>query len=103
RGGGPIYLAILSQPPGSVDGRIRLTVQGETVEHKLGLADIAARSLELMTTATVEATLSPPASPEPAWRQVMDRLSRTAAEAYRDVVRTDDFIAYFREATPEQE
>ena len=64
RGGGPTYLAIQSQPPGSVDGRLRVTEQGEMVQAKFGLPGLAFRTLELYTAATLDATLSPPALPE---------------------------------------
>src|SRR5262249_3245122 len=57
RGGGPTYLAIQSQPPGSVDGTIRVTEQGEMIQAKFGLEDIAVRTLEVYTTATLDATL----------------------------------------------
>lgn len=104
RGGGPTHLAILSQPPGSVDGSLRLTIQGEMVEAQFGLPGIAERNLELYTTACLEAELQPPAAPEPAWRDVMDRLSTTAAASYRSIVRDNpDFVPYFRAATPEPE
>ena len=53
RGGGPTYLAIQSQPPGSVEGRLRVTEQGEMIQAQFGLPDIAARTLELYTTATL--------------------------------------------------
>jgi phosphoenolpyruvate carboxylase len=103
RGGGPIYLAILSQPPGSVDGRLRVTVQGETVEASFGLPDIAVESFELYVNATLEATLHPPAAPGPAERVVMDRLGSLAAGAYRRWVQDPAFLRYFATATPERE
>ena len=78
RGGGPTYLAIQSQPPGSVDGRLRVTEQGEMVQAKFGLPGLAIRTLELYTSATLDATLSPPAPPEPAWRARMDALADRA-------------------------
>ncbi|MHC4832074.1 MAG: phosphoenolpyruvate carboxylase, partial [Planctomycetota bacterium] len=78
RGGGPTYLAIQSQPPGSVDGRLRVTEQGEMIQAKFGTEGIAARTLELYTTATLQATLTPPRTPEPAWREVMSRRTRLA-------------------------
>src|SRR4030095_12639922 len=62
RGGGPTYLAIQSQPPGSVDGTLRVTEQGEMIQAKFGLPGIALRTLEVYTTATLEATLSQPAA-----------------------------------------
>ena len=103
RGGGPVSLAILSQPPGSVDGRLRITVQGETIEAKLGLAGIAERSMELAATATLRATLAPPPPPTPAHRALMDEMAASAARAYRDVVRSEQLLAYFKQATPEGE
>ena len=60
RGGGPTWLAIQSQPPGSVDGRLRVTVQGEMIQAEFGLVGIALRTLEVYTTATLDATLAPP-------------------------------------------
>src|SRR5262249_46789254 len=104
RGGGPTRLAIQSQPPGSVDGRLRVTVQGEMIEAQLGLRDIAARTLEVYITPGVESTLDQP-SPVPAeWRATMDRLAQTAHATYRGAVYGDPrFIEYFRAATPERE
>ena len=57
RGGGPTYLAIQSQPPGSVDGRLRVTEQGEMIQAKFGLPGLALRTLEIYTSATLDASL----------------------------------------------
>ncbi len=104
RGGGPTHAAILSQPPGSVDGRLRVTEQGEVIQAKFGLPGIAERNLELYITAVAEATLVPPKPPESNWRAIMDRLAETSCDVYRDMVReTPEFIEYFRHATPEHE
>ncbi len=101
RGGGPTYLAIQSQAPGSIDLRLRVTEQGEMVQAKFGLPGIALRTLELYTTATLDATLAPPSPPEPAWRERMDMLAVRAKDAYRGVVyETPRFLDYFRTATP---
>jgi phosphoenolpyruvate carboxylase len=87
-----------------VDGRLRVTVQGEMLEATLGLGGIAERTLEVYATATLEATLRPPAEPEPAWQQLMDELSATSRAAYRGLVHEDPaFLRYFRQATPEPE
>ncbi|MDC0662642.1 phosphoenolpyruvate carboxylase [Marinobacter sp. SS21] len=103
RGGGPANRAILSQPPGSVNGSFRITEQGEMIRFKFGLPRLAEQSLTLYTTAVVEATLAPPPAPEPAWRDTMDWLTARSLKAYREVVREDpDFVPYFRQATPEQ-
>jgi phosphoenolpyruvate carboxylase len=104
RGGGPAHAAILSQPPGSVAGRFRTTEQGEMIRFKFGLPDIAEQNLNLYLAAVLEATLQPPPTPEPAWRELMDRLAADGVSAYRGVVREHpQFVEYFRQATPEQE
>jgi phosphoenolpyruvate carboxylase len=104
RGGGPIHLSVLSQPPGSVDGRLRVTVQGEMVEASFGRHEIAVESFELYGNATLEATLRPPPAPGPEQRALMDRLGALAAAAYRRVVHADQaFLRYFEAATPVRE
>ena len=104
RGGGPTYLAIQSQPPGSVRGTLRATEQGEMMQAKFGLVDIAIRTLEVYTTATLEAAVAPQPSPKPEWRACMDQVAGRARATYRSVVYDDPrFIPYFRTATPEPE
>ncbi|HKE90669.1 MAG TPA: phosphoenolpyruvate carboxylase [Gemmatimonadales bacterium] len=104
RGGGPMHLAIQSQPPGSVNGSLRVTEQGETIDSKFGLPGIALRTLERYTTAVLEATLRPVQNPEPRWRQRMQLLADSARGAYGRVVHdTQGFIDYFRAATPQPE
>ena len=104
RGGGPTHLAMQSQPPGSVDGRLRATVQGEMIQAQFGLDDVALRTLEVYATSTLEATLAPAPGPAPAWREVMDGLASTAHDVYRQTVYDNPrFIDYFRAATPERE
>ena len=104
RGGGPTHLAIRSQPPGSIAGRLRVTEQGEMIQAKFGLLDIATRTMEVYTTATLEATLARTTGPTPEWRAVMDRLSERARTSYRDVVyENPGFLDYFHTATPEPE
>ncbi|HEX8408892.1 MAG TPA: phosphoenolpyruvate carboxylase [Thermoanaerobaculia bacterium] len=104
RGGGPTYLAIASQPPGSVDGRLRVTVQGEMIQAEFGLVGIALRTLEVYTTATLDATLAPTPAPRDEWRAAMQRMSDAARNGYRALVyETPRFVDYFRAATPEVE
>jgi len=104
RGGGPAHVAILSQPPGSVNGSIRVTEQGEMIRFKFGIPDIAVRSLELYCSAVLEATLMPAAAPKEEWRAVMDEMAEIGMNQYRAIVRChDDFVDYFRAITPEQE
>ena len=104
RGGGPTYLAIRSQPPGSIQGRLRATEQGEMIQAQFGLPEIATRTLEVYTTATLDATLARAQPPSPHWREAMDRLAATARRVYREVVyEHPHFVEYFRQATPEPE
>src|SRR5258706_14695846 len=104
RGGGPAQLAIQSQPPGSVNGSLRVTEQGEAIDAKFGLLGIALRTLEEYTTATITATLEPAADPERRWRDRMQQLADTSRAAYRRLVHgSPEFTAYFWAATPEAE
>lgn len=104
RGGGPTHLAIRSQPPGAINGSLRVTEQGEMIAAKFGLVDIAVRTMELYVTATLEATLQPAAPPLVEWRTAMSRLAEHAEASYRSVVNGDPrFLDYFRLATPEPE
>lgn len=104
RGGGPTHLAMQSQPPGSVDGRLRVTVQGEMIQAQFGLPEIAMRTLEVYITSVLEATLSPPAPAPAEWRTVMDHLAADAHATYRQIVYDDPrFLDYFYAATPERE
>jgi phosphoenolpyruvate carboxylase len=104
RGGGPTHLAIRSQPPGSIDGTLRVTEQGEMLQALFGLAGIAVRTMEVYTTGTLEAWLLPVATPTPQWRACMDRLDRDARAAYRALVHeTLQFIEYFQASTPVRE
>ena len=104
RGGSPTRTALLSQPPGSVAGRIRVTEQGEVIRFKYGLPQVAIHNMEQYVAATLEATLAPPIAPSEAWREEMARLTGQAVEAYREVVReTPALVSYLRTVTPEQE
>src|SRR5205085_1596237 len=69
RGGGPTSLAIQSQPPGSVDGTLRVTEQGEMIQAKFGLAGVALRTLEVYTSATLQATIVSPPPARPEWHE----------------------------------
>lgn len=104
RGGGPAHAAILSQPPGSLAGGLRVTEQGEMIRFKFGLPKLAERSLALYASAVLEGMLLPPPVPKQSWRDIMQQLADDSCAAYRAMVRQNpDFVAYFRAATPEQE
>jgi len=104
RGGGPMYLALLSQPPGSIDGSIRVTEQGEMIQAKFGLTGIAQRNLDLYVGGTLSATLSEGCKPKPEWRALMTSLAQKSSEVYRGVVRGHpSFLEFFSLATPVSE
>ncbi len=101
RGGGPHHRAILSQPPGSVRGRIAITEQGEVLSQRYPHPELAVRSLEQTLSAVVLATLTPPDAPSPAYRAELDALSRASRESYRALVFGDDrFPRLLHQAAP---
>nr|PZN70238.1 MAG: phosphoenolpyruvate carboxylase [Pseudomonadota bacterium] len=103
RGGGPSAAAIRAQPEGAVQGRIRITEQGEVIAAKYGTHENAAANLETMASATVLASLAPGKRPERDARflPAMQSLSAQAFAAYRALVYGDDsFRRFFREFTP---
>jgi phosphoenolpyruvate carboxylase len=101
RGGGPSYEAVLSQPPGSVDGALRLTEQGEVIASKYTDPENGRRNLEILVAATMEASLAP-LSTDGTGRnfEIMEELARLALKQYRNLVQTPRFMDYFRAATP---
>jgi phosphoenolpyruvate carboxylase len=104
RGGGPTWLAIQSQPWGTIRGRLRVTEQGEMIQAKFGLPGLAERSLEVYTAAVLDASVRSRPKPRREWREAAAAMSNAALSAYRGVVQDDpDFVPYFRECTPETE
>jgi phosphoenolpyruvate carboxylase len=110
RGGGPSYDAILAQPPGTVNGQIRLTEQGEIIASKFSDPEIGRRNLELLVAATLEASLTPHAPDAKSvktlatYESVMEELSNRAYRAYRHLVyETPGFTDYFFSSTPIKE
>jgi phosphoenolpyruvate carboxylase len=105
RGGGPSYQAILAQPPGTVNGQIRLTEQGEVISSKYAHPEIGRRNLETLVAATLEATLLHPTKSAPkSFLEAADQLSATSFAAYRQLVyETPGFTDYFFASTPIRE
>jgi phosphoenolpyruvate carboxylase len=102
RGGGKTSRAIIASPRGSVDGRLRITEQGEVIHRKYGIRALALRSLEQTVGAVLIASARPRA-PEPRearWREVIGTAARHGEQAYRELLAADGFIDYFRLATP---
>ncbi|UHL64006.1 phosphoenolpyruvate carboxylase [Paralcaligenes sp. KSB-10] len=108
RGGGSSFDAILAQPPGTVNGQIRLTEQGEVIQSKYKDAEVGRWHLELLVAATLEASLTPHQSASQTEDENMARygtalslMSVAAQKAYRDLVyHTPGFADYFFASTP---
>ena len=103
RGGGKTHRAVLAGPPGSIDGHLRMTEQGEVIHRKYSLRPIAIRHLEQAAGAVIKATLKGGGKQRDHshWHQHMARLSELARDSYRDLVYGDEFFSdYFRAATP---
>jgi len=105
RGGGPSYEAILAQPPGTVNGQLRLTEQGEVIASKYANPEIGRRNLETLVAATLETTLLPPTRALPrSFREAAEQISAASFAAYRALVYdTPGFSDYFFSATPIRE
>ena len=104
RGGAPAHQALLSQPPGSLKGGLRVTEQGEMIRFKFGLPKVAIQSLNLYTAAVLEANLLPPPAPKQEWRDLMEQFAVQSCQEYRHFIREEpQFVPYFRSATPEVE
>jgi phosphoenolpyruvate carboxylase len=104
RGGGPSFAAIRAQPVGTVQGRIRITEQGEMIAAKYGTRASAAANLEAITAATLLASLAPARrSPQEQahFTDAMVSISKDAFDRYRALVYgTDGFKTFFRQMTP---
>ena len=101
RGGGRTYEGILAQPRHTLQGRIRITEQGETVSARYGHPELALRSLEQTTSAVLIAANAPGPEVPPAWRDRMNRLAARSRDRYRELVYGDpDFTRFFFQATP---
>jgi phosphoenolpyruvate carboxylase len=107
RGGGPVGRVIMAQPPGTIEGRIRFTEQGEVIEERYGNPAVARRHLEQVTHAVLRASAPGYAernAPRPAWREAMEALAASAFRAYRALIHeTPDTLEYWQGATPIRE
>lgn len=104
RGGGPANRAILGLAAGSLEGRLKLTEQGEVIAANYAVAGIARRHLDRLAAATlIASSAAHRAALEPleaAGGPILDELAATSRGAYRDLVERPGFVAFFRAATP---
>jgi len=104
RGGGPMNQAIYGQAPGTLDGKLRVTEQGEVIASKYSHKELAIRNLELVVTALFQHqfdSVTQKNLPNPSWEKAMESMSDFAQRSYRRLIfETPAFETYFREGTP---
>jgi phosphoenolpyruvate carboxylase len=105
RGGGPAYEAILAQPGHTINGRIKITEQGEVLASKYSLPELALYNLEKVTTAVIQASLLGTGFDdiEP-WNEIMEELAMRSRAHYRALIYEQaDLLDFFHEVTPIEE
>jgi phosphoenolpyruvate carboxylase len=102
RGGGPTNKAILSQPAQTLDGKLKITEQGEVIAYRYSNRDIGRRHLQQVLNAALLAVGAPARNAvNPDWLAAMDRLAEIGRRAYRSYVyETPGFAEYWQQATP---
>jgi phosphoenolpyruvate carboxylase len=100
RGGGPVRMALKAQPPGTLRGRIRITVQGEMIQAEFGLAGIALRTLETYAIGALQGSLSKQEKVKAEWMELLQNLSDDSMSFYRETANTAEFSDYFQAVTP---
>ena len=103
RGGGKTHAAVLGSPPGTINGYLRVTEQGEIINEKYGLRGIALRTLEQATSSVVLASAIPQDHKKdlPEWQTIMHVIAENSQKKYRTLLhQTPGFQDYFRQATP---
>jgi phosphoenolpyruvate carboxylase len=101
RGGGPIQATLKSQPANTVNGKIRITDQGEVIQQKYGYKPLAEYNLCSYIGAVMDATLNPPPKSKKNWRNLIEKMSDISTSAYRkNLNQSEDFIRYFKTVTP---
>lgn len=105
RGGGPAYQAILAQPGGTLEGRIKITEQGEVLASKYALPELALYNLETVTSAVIQnSLLGSRLGEHREWSELMSRLAQRSRSHYRALVHDDPhLVLFFQQVTPIEE
>jgi phosphoenolpyruvate carboxylase len=105
RGGGPTNEAIAALPPGTVEGRLKMTEQGEVLAAKYAVPEIAHRELELAASAMLaHRTLANDPEQGAEFEEIVEEMAAISADFYRSLVHDDpDFVRFFTAVTPVQE
>jgi phosphoenolpyruvate carboxylase len=100
RGGAPAHQAILAQPPGTLDGGVRITEQGEVISAKYADPGLAGRSLEQQLSGLLLARAAPGAPAPAEYREEMDRAAARSREVYRTLIDDEEFVRFFHQVSP---
>ncbi|MFM7437806.1 MAG: phosphoenolpyruvate carboxylase, partial [Snowella sp.] len=102
RGGGPAYAAILAQPTRTINGRIKITEQGEVLASKYSLPELALYNLETITTAVIQSSLLGSSFDDiEKWNRIMEQLADVSRQTYRALIyENPDFLDFFLSVTP---
>ena len=113
RGGGPVNQSILAQPKGTIEGKIKITEQGEMISSKYLIPEIAQRSLEIMTSAVLYTSVQSKIKKTKmkasklievdsffTYKEIIENISLTAFKSYKELINHPEFYNYFRTATP---
>ncbi len=101
RGGGPIQATMKSQPANTVNGKVRITDQGEVIQQKYGYKPLAEYNLCSYIGSVMEASLNPPPEVKKSWKNLIIKMSNISTSAYRkNINENEDFIRYFKTITP---
>ncbi|MEE9404512.1 MAG: phosphoenolpyruvate carboxylase, partial [Algisphaera sp.] len=100
RGGGPAARAIRGLPAAAVDGRLRVTEQGEVLSERYDEPKIAQRHLEQITAATFIVTDQGDPKLSATWTDLIAHASSESKTAYRQLISAPGFLTYFAHATP---
>lgn len=104
RGGGPVNQSILAQPPGTIQGKIKITEQGEMISSKYLIPDVTKKSLEIITSAVlIKSIRSVKKIKRPeidTYIREFEKISEYSFKYYRELIEQNNFINYFRTVTP---
>jgi phosphoenolpyruvate carboxylase len=96
-----VYRAVLAHPPRTINGRFRVTEQGEMITQNFGSTGIAERTMDIYTAAVLAEQFITHVEPLPKWRNRMKQLGEISCASYQTLIKQKPFIQYFRQCTPE--
>ena len=103
RGGGPSGEAILAQPQGTINGKIKVTQQGEVISDNFANSDLSQINLKIILSSVIEASLDKKKNDSGKWNELMNFLSNESYDYYRKLINEENFVDYVKKSTPLEE